>query len=184
MKEKFFLFLKLLGIAIVTLGVYAAWLRKAWVLSVGAGLAYGQICIYLTEEYYAESTPATIAGFIGTIIACIVRVAADNAAGIVFYVFASICNACFCAMMSIDFVNRSYSNLDNNTYIRNKYDARRYVRQRRSLQEHNMGFGIANMIIFGIFALIGCFKPWASFLALAWLVVRLIYVLIRSRFTY
>lgn len=184
MKEKFFLVLKLIGIALLTLIVWVMWIKKDWVIAVGAGLGYGQISIYILDEYYAESKPAAIAAFIGTIVACIVRVAANNAAGIVFYVFASICNAAFCTMMSIDFATNSYARHNNSTYIRNRSDARRYIRERRDLENHNMFFGVLNAIIFGIFALIGCFKPWTSFLALGWLVIRLIYVLIRSRLQY
>lgn len=84
-------------------------------------------------------------------------------------------------MMSSGLVSDSYQSLKDNTTIYGYYSAKEYVRKRRNLEDHNVFFFICNCVIFGIIALIGCFKPWASFLPLAWIAIRLIYVIIRNR---
>lgn len=180
MKEKIFLTLKIIGLLFLTLGIYAN-VKQNWIVSVGASFIYYAIGQYILEEYYGESTPATIAAFIGTAIAAIVRVAFNDVSGIIFYVMASILNAGFCSLMSIDFVNKTYNDHDRRTLQRRVINLNAYANERRGLQKNNMFFAVVNMLIFGICALVGCFKPWASFLPFAWLVIRVLYVWLRSR---
>ena len=180
MKEKIFLFFKILFLSFITLGIFSM-TKKTWIIALGAGFVYQMITVHLLEEHYGESRPATIAAFIGTIFAAIIRVTIEGADGIIFYVMASISNAAFSALMSLDFVYENYRNHNRNTVIRNTRDAYRYVQERNYLESRHTNFGYLNAVIFGIFALVGCFRPMAAFLPLAWLSVRLLYVIIRSR---
>ena len=105
MKEKIFLTLKIIGLTFLTLGIFST-TKQLWIVSLGAGFIYYAIGQYILDEYYGESKPATIAAFIGTAIAAFARIAFNDVNGIIFYVMASILNAGFCALMSLDFIKK------------------------------------------------------------------------------
>ncbi len=187
MKRIIWLILKLIIIFFIAFIIYFSGHKEDWIFAVAGGLAWAEVvkCVSFAQNIYEESKGFIILAFVGTIIAGIVRVAANNTAGIVFYVIASISNDICCAMMSADDLRASYDRVKDTYNRRKQYSTvalSSAVSEWSETESRNKFFMISNLVIFGVLALVGCFKPWMSFLPLGYLVLRLIYFWIRSRF--
>lgn len=170
------LILQFIGIFILTAIALGIFNGATWVLGISAGLIFFCIVFFMIKRD-SSAKALSIASFIGTIIAAIIRVAVGGAVGICFYVTASITNAATCYCIGYDDVierkdrfkkKRFYS---PESYAVNKYYMDRDIKK----------WEIINCSIFGILALIGCFKPFAAFLPLIYIALRSLLVWFRNR---
>lgn len=126
-----------------------------------------------------NSSPKAIANFpfVGTVIAAIARVAIGGVFGVSFYVTASITNMATCYCIGYDDV------LARRDRFRKKhhYSAESYAREKLYMDKNIKTWEVINCVIFGALALIGCFKPSASFLPLIYIVLRYPFSLVQKQ---
>ena len=166
------LILGCIGVFILTAIVYAIANNTALAIGIGGGLLFLCIVVFLIKRK-ASALPLSI---IGTILAAIVRVAIGGAGGICFYVTASITNAATCYCIGYGDVIRRRANFKKKRF----YSAESYARSKYSMERDIKNWEIINCLIFGILALIGCFKPFAAFLPLAFIILRTLWVRFRN----
>ncbi len=170
------LILRCVGVLLLTAIVLGITNGAGWVFGIGAGALFFCIILYMIER---DDSPKALAimSFIGTVGAAIVRVAIGGAGGICFYVVASITNAATCYCIGYGDVLRDEENFDNQYH----YDYGYYAEQKYERQKSEKFWRIVNCAIFGVLALIGCFKPYAAFLPLIYIVLRYLLVWFRNR---
>ena len=174
--------LKIIGLGIVTAILFAIF-KKDWIVAVGVGFIYCSIGNEIFDSFDDSLKILGAATVIGCIATAIYRstLGSSGAAGIIFYIIASIQNAVLCAGMSAVIATRGFDSLYRNADFSTEEGALWFLIKRKRRGDENIVFMIINMVIYGALALLGLMDPLLSFAPLAYVIIRIIYINIRMR---